>query len=64
MVSCIAKNLIKHQPFVYAHTNDQTVLFQTIQFSISHLFALSLNDWYAIKPITWGQMILPFKHRW
>ena len=29
--------------FVYTQLNDQTVLFQAIQFSISHLFALSLN---------------------
>ena len=29
--------------FVYSQLNDQTVLFQTIQFSQSHLFALSLN---------------------
>ena len=27
----------------YPLLKDQTVLFQTIQFSISHLFALSLN---------------------
>ncbi len=31
---------IKHQSVVYS---DQTVLFLTVQFSISHLFALSLN---------------------
>ena len=45
MVSSIANtnNSIKHQSFVYTELNDQTVLFQTIQFSISHLFALSLN---------------------
>ena len=42
----ITNNFIKHQSFVYTHLNDQTVLFLTIQFSISHLFALSLN----IKP--------------
>ena len=36
-------NSIKHQPFVYIQLNDQIVLFQTIQFSISHLFALILN---------------------
>ena len=45
---------IKHQSFVYKHLNDQTVLFQTIQFSISHLFALSLNDlvwFYGISTI-------------
>ena len=29
--------------FVYTQLNDETVLFQAIQFSISHLFALSLN---------------------
>ena len=32
---CIAKNSIKSQAFVYKHSNDQIVLFQTIQFSIS-----------------------------
>ena len=40
---CIIKNSIKHLSFVYTQLNDQTVLFQTIQFSISHLFVLSLN---------------------
>ena len=39
----ITNVLIKHQSFVYIQLNDQTVLFQSIQFSISHLFALSLN---------------------
>ena len=34
---------IKHQSFVYTQLNNQTVLFRAIQFSISHLFALSLN---------------------
>ena len=34
---------LKHQSFVYKQLNDQTVLFQTIQFSISHLFTYSLN---------------------
>ena len=40
---CITNNAIKHQSFVYTQLNNQTVLFQTIQFSINHLFALSLN---------------------
>ena len=31
---CITNNSIKHQPFIYTQLNDQTVLFQTIQFSI------------------------------
>ena len=35
---CITNNSIKHQSFVYKQLNDQTV-----QFSIGHLFALSLN---------------------
>ena len=40
---CITNNSFKHQSFVYTQLNDQIVLFLTIQFSISHLFALSLN---------------------
>ena len=40
---CIINNSIKHQLFVYTELNDQAVLFQIIQFSIIHLFALSLN---------------------
>ena len=28
---------------VYTQLNDQTILFQAIQFNINHLFALSLN---------------------
>ena len=44
---CITNNSIKHQSFVYTQLKNQTVLFQTIQISIIHLFALSLN----VKPI-------------
>ena len=40
---CIINNSIKCQSFVYMQSNNQTVLFLTIQFSISHLFANSLN---------------------
>ena len=40
---CFTYNSIKHRSFVYTQLNGQTVLFQTIQFSISHLHALSLN---------------------
>ena len=39
----ITNNSIKHQSFVYTQLNEQTVLFLTIQFSLSHLFTLSLN---------------------
>ena len=39
----MTNNSIKHQSFVYIQLNDQTALFQTIEFSINHLFALSLN---------------------
>ena len=40
---CITYNSFKHQSFLYALLNDLTVLFQIIQFSISHLFALFLK---------------------
>ena len=40
---CITSNSITHQSFVYTLLKDQTLLFLTILFSISHLFALSLN---------------------
>ena len=40
---CITNNSFKHHSFVYTQLNDQTLLFQTIQFSISHLFVHSLN---------------------
>ena len=40
---CITNNSIKHQSLVSTSLNNQTVLFQTIQFGKSHLFALSLN---------------------
>ena len=40
---CITNNSIIHQSFIYTQLNDQTVLFQAIQFSISHLFARCLN---------------------
>ena len=36
---CMNNNSVKHQLFVYAQLNYQTVLFQALQFSISHLFA-------------------------
>ena len=35
---CITKNSISH---LFTQLKDQTVLFQAIQFSISHLFALN-----------------------
>ena len=40
---CYVSLLIQHQLFVCTQLNNQTVLFLTIQFSISHLFADSLN---------------------
>ena len=38
-IRCVPDNLFKHQSFVYTQLNDQTVLFQTVQFSTSHLLA-------------------------
>ena len=48
MVSSIPMQQIKHQLFVYTQLNGQTVLFLTIQFSISHLLAhgLSVKQFY------------------
>ena len=43
ILRCITNNSIKHQSFIYAQLNNQTVLFLTIQLDISHLFAHSLN---------------------
>ena len=43
-VKGITNNLLIHQLFVYKQLNDQTVLFLTIQFSISHFFAQNLSD--------------------
>ena len=40
---CITKNSIKHQSIAHKQLDDQTVLFQAIQFNISHLFTRSLN---------------------
>ena len=40
---CITNNSFKRQLFVFTQLNDQRVLFQTIKFSISHLFVYSLN---------------------
>ena len=39
----ITNNSIKYPLFVYTQLNDQTVPFLTIQFCMSHLFALCLN---------------------
>ena len=39
----ITNNSIKRQSFVYTQLNELTVLFLRIHFSISHLFAHSLN---------------------
>ena len=36
-------NSIKYPSFIYTQLNDQTVLFQTVQFNTTHLFAYSLN---------------------
>ena len=46
-------NSIKHQPFVYILLNTETVLFQSIPFSISHLVAQSLNvkQLYQVLPL-------------
>ena len=42
-IVCITNNSIKYHSLVYAQLNVQSVLFQTLQFIISHLFVLCLN---------------------
>ena len=54
MVPSTSNNLIKRQSFIYTQLNDQTVLFQTSQFSISHLFALSLNLTQSIGAVEYN----------
>ena len=40
---CITHNSIKHLSFTYTKLSDETFLFQTVHFSMSHLFSGSLN---------------------
>ena len=54
MLLCITNNSIKHQLFVYTQLNNKSVQFQMIQFSISHLFALSLDINWPIDRILSG----------
>ena len=42
---------IKHQLFVYIQLNDQTVLFQTIQFSMSTQFKCQTSIWPIDKTL-------------
>ena len=60
---CITNNSIKHQSFVYTQLNDQTVLFLTIQFSIRHLFVLSLNVKVLFDPYIGPFQALPLRVR-
>ena len=59
----MTNNSIQHQTFVYIQLKDQTVLFQSIQFSISHLFALSLNVKLVFKPYIGPYQVLPLRAR-
>ena len=57
---CIPNNLIKDQSFVCIQLNGQTVLFLTIWFNISHLFAHSLNyQTVLFYPIIGFYQVLP-----
>ena len=51
----ITNNSIKHNAVIYTLLNYQPVLFQTIQFNISHLFAFNLNVsfiWHLHKTLS------------
>ena len=60
---CIPYNSIKYQSFVYTQLNDQTVLFQTIQFSISHLFAQFKYQTVLFDPLIGPYQVLPLQDR-
>ena len=53
MVPIITINVIKQQSFVC-----QTILFQAIQFTISHLFALSLSSVFCLQSMKRLQVLL------
>ena len=58
----ITKNSNKYHSFVYTHLNDQTILFLAIQFSINHLFTLSLNvKQFYLNPLIRPYQELPFR---
>ena len=52
----VINNSIKYQSFVYSQLKDKTVLFQTIQFSISHLFAL-----FKFQTVLFDLLIGPYQ---
>ena len=64
VVLFITNNSIKRQSFVYTQLNDETVLFQTIQFCVSHFLAKAVKisnssiwsiDWTLPGDTTPGQ---------
>ena len=54
---CIISNSIKPQSFVYTQLNDQ-IVYQIIQFIISHLLALSLNYRYKVHTISFQTLFV------
>ena len=63
VLQCITNYSIKHQSFVYTQLKVKTVLFLTIQFSISHLFAHSLNMKLLFDPLMGPYQVLPLQAR-
>ena len=59
----IINNSIKHQLFVYSWLHGQRLLFLTIQFSINHLFATSLNIKVLFDPLIRPNQGLPYQVR-
>ena len=59
----VTNNSMKYQSFLYTQLNDQAVLFLTIQFSISHLFAYSLNVKHLFDPSIGFYQVLPLRVR-
>ena len=61
MVPTITINSIRHQSFVNTLLNDQTALFQAIQFSITHLFAQFKCQTVLFDPYIGPYQVLPLR---
>ena len=61
---CITNNLIKYQSFVYTQLNDQTLLLQTIQLSISQQSEMLQSIVTYHKELKWRLVIYFHAGKW
>ena len=57
----ITNNSIKHQSFLYTQLNDQTVLFQLIQFSMSFVYNRLKCQTVPLEPSIRHYQVLPLR---